>query len=137
MSPFLGLSIVIHVLILFLYQTALFAYKLVFGFEKNTVQRITVLARDNEERLLPALVIATVILTVSGLSFFTLRASFESKPNTMDLIVNATNNVWQESTPEVEPTTIPKIPDRKPTPIIDTPPSREGNSLASSENSNL
>lgn len=94
MSPFLGLSIIIHVFILFLYQTVLFAQKLIFGFGDNIKrQRITVLARTTNERILPSFVIMLIVGTISGLSFFTLSASFQSRPNTIDEIVSTINTV--------------------------------------------
>jgi hypothetical protein len=106
MSPFLGVSIVIHVLILFLHQTAVFAQRLVFGFKSKPRRRITVLSRSNEERVIPSIIIAAVILTISGLSFFTLRASFLHKPNTIDTIIstaNDANDVWAASEIKILP----------------------------------
>ncbi|MFA6493847.1 MAG: hypothetical protein WCT49_02235 [Candidatus Paceibacterota bacterium] len=60
-------------------------------------RRITVLSRINEERALPTFVIATVISTISGLAFFTLRASYETKPNTMDMIAGIAETSWDKN----------------------------------------
>ncbi len=93
MSPFTGLSLITHLLICFLYKTALFFYQLLFGWKNRRHTDLLVLVRDRDEKILPPLVIGFVFSVMVSVAFVSVEASYQSTPNTFDLMKRAADSL--------------------------------------------
>lgn len=102
LSPLAGLSLIVHLIICFLYEMALFLRGLLFGFKKYANKKTSALVRNHNERVLPAIIIGTVIVCIGGVAFFALETSYRNKPNTLDLLANALNNTEIYVAPETK-----------------------------------
>lgn len=108
MSPFLGLSLVLHLLICFTYETAIFFRGLFFGFKKYANKRTMILVRNHEERVLPAMIIGIVVTFIGGIAVFSVETSYQNKPNTFDIIASAMDTAQINEMPKVKELLIPK-----------------------------
>lgn len=120
LSPFAGISLITHLLICFLYKTALFFYGLFGGFKGKKNTQLTLLVRARDEKILPPIIIGSILSIIMGVAFFSVGNIYQNKPNTFDLIANAVN--------ETQTYEAPKKIEKAPTPK--NLPSREQNSLA-------
>lgn len=108
LSPFLGLSLLMHLLICFMYEMAIFLRGLFFGFKKYTNKRTMILVRNHDERFLPIMIIGMVVTIVGGIASLSVEASYQNKPNTFDLISSAIDTPQMYQAPNTKESPAPK-----------------------------
>jgi hypothetical protein len=122
LSPFAGISLITHLLICFLYKTALFFYGLFGGFKGKKNTQLTLLIRARDEKILPPMIIGSILFIIMSLAVFSMGTVYQSKPNTFDLIANALDTTQTYEAPKVKSLLAQK-----------NPPAREENSLAAAK----
>jgi hypothetical protein len=94
MSPFFGLSIITHLAICFIYETAALIHGLILGFPKDkSNDELPVLFRDKDEKILPAVIIGTVFGSLVFIASLSIHTSLQSHPNNLEGILSTANVV--------------------------------------------